>query len=78
MQIKFLQTLTISHTIIKGLDGSAETSYTYDFEAHLFSNLINVVIQTDAAKNCKLDTELNIGLRHFAAKHYLIGASYRL
>lgn len=75
---EFLQTLTISHPIIEGLDGIAETYYTYDFKAHQFSNYINAAIQIDAAKDFKLDAGLNIGLQHTAAKHYFIGASYRL
>jgi hypothetical protein len=78
MHTEFLQTLTISHPIIKGLDGIAETYYTYDFKAHQFSNYINAAIQIDAAKDFKLDAGLNIGLQHTAAKHYFIGASYRL
>ncbi len=78
MHTEFLQTLTISHPIIRGLDGIAETYYTYDFKAHEFSNYINAAIQIDAAKDFKLDAGLNIGLQHTAAKHYFIGASYRL
>lgn len=78
MHTEFLQTLTISHPIIKGLDGIAETYYTYDFKAHEFSSYINAAIQIDAAKDFKLDAGLNIGLQHTAAKHYFIGASYRL
>lgn len=78
MHTEFLQTLTVSHPIIKGLDGIAETYYTYDFKAHQFSNYINAAIQIDAAKDFKLDAGLNIGLQHTAAKHFFIGASYRL
>ncbi|SIO02595.1 Putative MetA-pathway of phenol degradation [Epilithonimonas zeae] len=78
MHTEFLQTLTVSHPITKGLDGIAETYYTYDFKAHQFSNYINAAIQIDAAKDFKLDAGLNIGLQHTAAKHFFIGASYRL
>jgi hypothetical protein len=78
MHTEFLQTLTISHSIIKGLDGIAETYYTYDFKEHQFSNYINAALQLDVAKDFKLDAGLNIGIQHTAAKHYFIGASYRL
>ncbi len=78
MHTEFLQTLTISHSIIKGLDGIAETYYTYDFKAHQFSNYINAAFQMDVARDFKLDAGLNVGIQHTAAKHYFIGASYRL
>lgn len=78
MHTEFLQTLTISHAIIKGVDGIAETYYTYDFKAHKFSNYINAAIQMDVATDFKLDAGLNLGLQHTAAKHFFVGASYRL
>jgi len=78
MHTEFLQTLTISHSIIKGLDGIAETYYTYDFKKHQFSNYFNAAIQMEVARDFKLDAGLNIGIQHTAAKHYFIGASYRL
>lgn len=78
MHTEFLQTLTISHAIIKGLDGIAETYYTYDFKAHQFSNYINAAIQMDVAKDFKLDAGLNLGIQHTAAKHFFVGASVRL
>ncbi|MBV6878596.1 transporter [Epilithonimonas ginsengisoli] len=78
MHTEFLQTLTISHAIIKGVDGIAETYYTYDFKAHQFSNYINAAIQMDVARDFKLDAGLNLGLQHTAAKHFFVGASYRL
>jgi len=78
MHTEFLQTLTISHPIIKGLDGIAETYYTYDFKAHQFSNYINAAIQMDLARDFKLDAGLNLGIQHNAAKHFFVGASYRL
>ena len=78
LHTEYLQTLTISHSIIKGLDGIAETYYTYDFKAHQFSNYINAAVQMDVARDFKLDAGLNLGIQHTAAKHYFIGASYRL
>lgn len=78
MHTEFLQTLTISHSIIKGLDGIAETYYTYDFKAHHFSNYINAAVQMDVARDFKLDAGLNLGIQHTAAKHFFVGASVRL
>jgi len=78
MHTEFLQTLTISHSIIKGLDGIAETYYTYDFKAHQFSNYINAALQIDVARDFKLDAGLNLGIQHTAAKHFFVGASVRL
>lgn len=78
MHTEFLQTLTISHAIVKGVDGIAETYYTYDFKAHQFSNYINAAIQMDVARDFKLDAGLNLGLQHTAAKHFFVGASVRL
>ncbi|MCD9855870.1 transporter [Epilithonimonas sp. JDS] len=78
MHTEFLQTLTITHSIIKGLDGIAETYYTYDFKAHHFSNYINAAIQMDVARDFKLDAGLNLGIQHTAAKHFFVGASVRL
>jgi len=78
MHTEFLQTLTISHSIIKGVDGIAETYYTYDFKAHQFSNYINAALQIDVARDFKLDAGLNLGIQHTAAKHFFVGASVRL
>ena len=75
---EFLQTLTLSHSIIKGIDGIAETYYTYDFKEHQFSNFLNAAIQVEVVKDFKLDAGLNYGLQHTADKHYFFGASYRL
>ncbi|MDQ0593317.1 hypothetical protein QFZ37_001686 [Chryseobacterium ginsenosidimutans] len=78
MHTEFLQTLTLSHSIVKGLEGMVETYYTYDFKAHQFSNYINAALQMDLAKDFKLDAGINLGLQHTAGKHYFIGASFRL
>lgn len=77
MHTEFLQTLTISHSLFKGVDGIAETYYTYDFKAHQLSNYINAAIQIDIARDFKLDAGMNYGIQDTAAKHYFIGASYR-
>lgn len=52
MHTEFLQTQTISHSIIKGMERIAETYYTYDFKAHQF----------DVARDFKLDVGLNFGI----------------
>lgn len=78
MHTEFLQTLTISHSIVKGLDGIAETYYTYDFKAHQFSNYINAAVQMDVTRDFKMDAGLNLGIQHTAAKHFFVGASVRL
>jgi len=77
MHTEFLQTLTISHSITKGIDGIAETYYTYDFKAHQLANYLNAAIEVDVAKDFKVDAGLNYGIQHQAQKHYFIGASYR-
>lgn len=78
MHTEFLQTLTLTHSIIKGLDGIAETYYTYDFKAHQFSNYINAAVQLDVAKDFKMDAGLNLGVQHHSDKHFFVGASLRL
>lgn len=77
MHTEFLQTLTLSHSVVKNVDAIAETYYTYDFKAHEFSNYINAAIQMEVINNLKLDTGINYGLQHSAEKHYFVGASYR-
>ncbi|WP_231634901.1 transporter [Pedobacter sp. PACM 27299] len=77
MHTELLQSLTISHELSKGLDGIAETYYTYDFKAHKWSNFINAAVQLDLAKDFKLDAGLNYGIQYTAAKQYFIGASCR-
>ncbi|SDQ04065.1 Putative MetA-pathway of phenol degradation [Chryseobacterium soldanellicola] len=77
MHTEFLQSLTLSHPIVKGVDGIVETYYTYDFKAHQLSNFINAAVQVDVIKDFKLDAGLNYGIQNEAGKHYFIGASYR-
>lgn len=78
MHTELLQTLTISHPLVKGVEGIAETYYTYDFKAHHLLNFINAAVQMEVAKDFKVDAGLNYGLQHDAEKHYFIGASFRL
>ncbi|WP_294296591.1 transporter [uncultured Chryseobacterium sp.] len=77
MHTELLQTLTISHSIIKSIDAIAETYYTYDFKAHQLSNYINAALEIDVAKDFKVDAGFNYGIQHQAQKHYFVGASYR-
>ncbi|UWX61254.1 transporter [Chryseobacterium oranimense] len=77
MHTEFLQTLTISHPLSKGIDWIAETYYTYDFKAHELSNFINAAIQMEVVKDLKLDIGINYGIQQTAAKHYFVGLSYR-
>jgi len=77
MHTEFLQTLTLSHSLTKNIDGIAETYYTYDFKAHQFSNYINAAIQVEAAKDLKFDAGINYGLQHSAERQFFVGASYR-
>lgn len=78
MHTEFLQTLTISHQILKNIDGFAETYYTYDFKAHHFSNFLNAAIQMEVMKDLKFDAGINYGLQHGTEKQFFFGASYRL
>lgn len=77
MHTEFLQSVTISHALIRGFDGIAETYYTYDSKAHQWSNFLNAAVQWELAKDFKLDAGLNYGIQHTAAKHYFVGASCR-
>jgi hypothetical protein len=78
MHTEFLQSLSISHSISKDIDGIAETYYTYDFKVRQWSNFLNAAIQVEIAKDIKLDAGFNYGIQHTAAKLYYIGASFRL
>ncbi|MGI9652930.1 transporter [Chryseobacterium sp. RLHN22] len=77
MHTELLQTLTISHPLLKNIEGIAETYYTYDFKAHEIYNFINAAVQMEVAKNFKIDAGLNYGIQHHAEKRYFLGASYR-
>ncbi|MBW7674810.1 transporter [Chryseobacterium chendengshani] len=77
MHTEFLQTLALSHQLIKNIDGIVETYYTYDLKAHELSNYLNAAIQIEVAKDFKLDAGVNYGIQHHAEKNYFVGASYR-
>jgi hypothetical protein len=74
---ELLQSLTVSHEIIKHLDGIAETYYTYNMKDHHWSNWINAAAQVEVSDNFKLDVGFNYGLQHDAEKNYFVGTSIR-
>jgi hypothetical protein len=77
MHTELLQSLTVSHTLIKKLDGIAETYYTYDFKAHQWSNFLNAAVQLEVAKDLRLDAGVNYGIQQLASMHYFLGVSCR-
>ncbi|MET1055986.1 MAG: transporter [Pedobacter sp.] len=77
MHTELMQSLSISHDIIKHLEGIGETYYRYDFKKHHWSNFLNASAQVDVSKNLKLDAGLNYGLQTDAEKNYFIGTSFR-
>ena len=77
MHTELLQSVTLSHEILKGLDGIAETYYTYDFKAHHLSNYLNAALQMSLAKDFKVDAGLNYGIQSDAAQTYFVGTSFR-
>lgn len=77
MHTELLQSVTLSHEIIKGFDGIAETFYTYDFKQHHWANFVNAALQIAVLKDFKLDAGLNYGIQSDAEKNYFIGTSFR-
>ena len=78
MHTELLQTLSISHEIIKGLDGIGETYYTYDFKQHQWANFLNAALKLEVSKDFLVHAGLNYGIQHDAEKNYFIGTSFRL
>lgn len=77
MHTELLQTVSISHEIIKGLDGIGETYYIYDFKQQHWANFLNAALKMEISKNFMLDAGLNYGIQHDAEKNYFIGTSFR-
>jgi hypothetical protein len=77
MHTELLQSLTISHELIKHLDGIAETYYRYDFNAHHWANFLNASAQLKVSKDFSLDAGMNYGLQSDAEKSYFLGTSLR-
>jgi hypothetical protein len=78
LHTQFSQSLTISHSIIKHLDGIGETYYSYNFKKHEFSNFLNAALQFELSKNFKIDTGINYGIQSSAERNYFIGAAFRI
>jgi len=78
MHNEFLQSLTVSHELLKHLQGIAETYYSYDLKKHHWSNFLNAAMQLDILDNLKLDAGLNYGIQYDASNTYFIGASFRM
>jgi hypothetical protein len=74
---ELLQSVNISHEIIKHLDGIAETYYRYDLKKHHWSNFVNASAQFELSKNFKVDAGLNYGLQSDAERNYFFGTSFR-
>jgi hypothetical protein len=77
LHTEFLQSLTISHEIVKDLDGMAETYYTYNFKDKSWANYLDAALQYGVGKNVKMDVGLNYGLQHDAEKTYYLGMAFR-
>ena len=77
MHTELLQSLTISHEIIKNLDGFAETNYRYDFNAQHWTNFLNASAQFKVSKDISLDAGVVYGLQSDAPKSYSVGTSLR-
>lgn len=77
MHTELLQSLTISHDIIKDLQGMAETYYTYNFKEKTFSNYLNAALQYGLGDNVKVDGGFSYGLQHDAEKTYYLGMAFR-
>lgn len=77
MHTELLQSVTISHEIIKGLDGMAETYYSYNIKEHHIANYLNAALQMSIAKDFKVDAGLNYGIQTDAEKTYFVGTSFR-
>ncbi len=74
---ELLQSLTISHEIVKGLEGIAETFYRYDFKQHHWANFLNAALQMELAEDLRIDAGLNYGVQSDAERSYFVGTSFR-
>ncbi|MDQ0966684.1 hypothetical protein QFZ20_002087 [Flavobacterium sp. W4I14] len=75
---QILQTLTISRSLTKKLDGIIETYYTYEFKDNHLKNFLNAALQYELYKDLLIDGGLNYGVQHDARKSYFVGLSFRL
>lgn len=75
---RLLQSLTVSHPLLKKLDVIGESYYTYDIQAHQWNNFLNASLQLEVAKDVKIDGGVNYGIQHDSMKSYFLGLSFRL
>jgi hypothetical protein len=78
LHTEFLQALSLTHEIVKDLDGIAETHYTYNFKEKSWANFLDAALQYGLSKNFMVDAGLNYGLQHDAEKRYYVGLAFRL
>jgi hypothetical protein len=77
MHTEIMQSLTVSHEILKHVDCIAETYYSYNTKEHHWSNYLNAAAQVGISDNFKFDLGFNYGLQHDAEKNYFIGTAFR-
>lgn len=78
LHTEVLQAVSLSHSVIKDLDGIAETYQTYEFKKHQWTNYVNAGLQYAVNSNCKFDAGLSYGLQHDAQRNFFLGLAYRL
>lgn len=78
LHTEVLQAISLSHSVIKDLDGVAETYQTYEFKKHQWTNYVNAALQYSVNSNCKVDAGLSYGLQHDAQRSFFFGLAYRL
>ncbi len=78
LHTEVLQAISLSHGIVKDLDGIAETYQTYEFKKHQWTNYVNAGLQYAVNSNCKFDAGLSYGLQHDAQRNFFLGLAYRL
>jgi len=78
LHTEVLQAISLSHSLIKDLDGVAETYQTYEIKKHQRTNYVNAALQYSLNTNCKFDAGVNYGLQHDAQRNFFFGLAYRL
>lgn len=77
MHTDLIQSLTISHEVLKNLDGIAETYYRYDFNAHHWTNFLNASAQYKVSRDFMIDAGMNYGIQKDAIRSYFMGTAFR-
>jgi hypothetical protein len=78
LHTEVLQAISLSHPVIKDLEGIAETYQAYEFKKHQWTNFVNAALQYAVNSNCKFDAGLSYGLQHDAQRSFFLGLAYRL